>query len=131
MAARVVCLVPKYNHITPLLKDFHWVPVKHRIMFKILLLVYKVQNGIAPVYLVTLLKPKAASCYNLRNQDNLQQIPNTKYKTFGDRAFFKAGPTLWNSLPLSLRNQTNTETFIFIHVNFHRKYAIRISISIN
>ena len=59
-AARVVCLVPQYSHITPVLKDLHWLPVKYRIMFKILLLVYKVQHGMTPVYLVSLLKPKAA-----------------------------------------------------------------------
>ena len=96
-ATRVVCLVPEYSHITPALKDLHWLPVKYRIMFKILLLVCKVQLGMAPVYLVSLFSRKFMLAA-IRNQDNLLQIPITKYKTFEDRAFFKAGPTLWNNL---------------------------------
>ena len=40
-ATRVVCLVPKFDHITPVLKRLHWRPVRYRVMFKILLLVNK------------------------------------------------------------------------------------------
>ena len=40
-AARMVCLVPKFDHITPVLKRLHWLPVRYRVMFKILLLMYK------------------------------------------------------------------------------------------
>ena len=32
-------------------------------------------------------------------------------KTFGDRAFYKAGPDLWNHLPLSLRNTNDLQKF--------------------
>ena len=39
-AARIVSLSKKHNHITPVLKDLHWLPLKDRIVFKILLLVY-------------------------------------------------------------------------------------------
>ena len=74
-------------------------------------LIGKLKHGLAPLYLVSLLNPKVASCYNIRHQNNLLEIPNTKYKRSGDSAFFKAGPTLWNNLPLSTRNQTNIETF--------------------
>lgn len=38
-------------------------------------------------------------------------VPKTKRKTFGDRAFFKFGPVLWNSLPDNIRQLTNTQTF--------------------
>lgn len=110
-AARVVCLVPEDSHIT----RQHWrnctgyLEISYYV--KMLLLVFNVQLGIAPVYLMSLLKSKPASCYGPRNQDNLLQISNTKYKTFGDRAFLKAGPTLWYNLPLSIKNHTNIETF--------------------
>ena len=40
-AARVVCLIPKFDHITPVLIGLHWLPVRYRVIFKILLLVYK------------------------------------------------------------------------------------------
>ena len=36
-AARVITLTKKHNHITPVLKELHWLPVRKRIEFKILL----------------------------------------------------------------------------------------------
>ena len=46
-AARIVSLRRKYDHITPILKDLHWLPVEYRINYKILLLAYKAQHGMA------------------------------------------------------------------------------------
>src|SRR4029434_3891785 len=39
------------DHITPIVKSLHWLPVSHRIDFKALLLVYKSLNGTGPNYL--------------------------------------------------------------------------------
>jgi len=55
-AARVVCQLPKYCHITPVLKHLHWLPVKYRVTFKIVLLVFKVLHGLAPATCKTLSK---------------------------------------------------------------------------
>ena len=44
------------DHITPIFKQLHWLPVRYRIVFKILLLVYKALNGTAPSYISELLK---------------------------------------------------------------------------
>ena len=41
-SARLIFSMPRYCHITPLLFDLHWLPVNQRIVFKIVLLVYKV-----------------------------------------------------------------------------------------
>ena len=38
--ARLVCNTSKFCHITPLLKNLHWLPIRQRIAFKILLIVY-------------------------------------------------------------------------------------------
>ena len=38
MCTRLICNESKYCHITPLLVDVHWLPVKFRIQFKILLI---------------------------------------------------------------------------------------------
>ena len=54
--ARLVCNALKYCHITPLLIDLHWLPVRFRIDFKILLITYKILNGLAPLYLCQLIK---------------------------------------------------------------------------
>ena len=56
-AARIVSLRRKYDHITPVLKYLHWLPVEYRMNYKILLLAYKAQHGMAPPYLSSLLSP--------------------------------------------------------------------------
>ncbi len=58
-AARVLTRSRKYDHITPILQSLHWLPIKFRISYKIVLLAYKTLNGLAPVYQTNLL-----SCYN-------------------------------------------------------------------
>ena len=40
-AARTVTQTRKFDHITPVLFDLHWLPVSYRIVFNILLLVFK------------------------------------------------------------------------------------------
>ncbi len=49
-AARVLTGIGKRNHITPVLRDLHWLPVKFRIQYKIALLTHKALNGKAPEY---------------------------------------------------------------------------------
>ncbi len=53
-AARVLTRTRKYD-ISPVLSTLHWLPVKHRLDFKILLMTYKALNGLAPQYLSELL----------------------------------------------------------------------------
>ena len=54
-AARVISRKRKRDHMTPVLKELHWLPIRSRITFKILLLTYKALNGLAPVYLTNML----------------------------------------------------------------------------
>ena len=63
-AARIV--TKKYEHITPSLIDLHWLPVEYRIIYKILLLVYKPVNGLSPSYISNLLSV-CSSSYLLRS----------------------------------------------------------------
>ena len=50
-AARIVTRTKWHEHNTPVLEHLHWFPVKFRIDFKILLMVFKAINGLAPEYL--------------------------------------------------------------------------------
>ena len=54
-AACDVSFARKYDHITPVLQSLHWLLVQSRIIFKILLLVYKALNGMVPSYLSNML----------------------------------------------------------------------------
>ena len=100
------------DHITPFLIKLHWLPAHFRIQFKILLLVFKALESKASVDIRDLMKPKVAGGYTLRS-DNLRllQVPKTKCKSFGDRAFTHSGQSLWNALPLELRLISNIDCF--------------------
>ncbi len=109
-AARVVTMTRKHDSITPVLYHLHWLPVKFRIQFKILLLVFKCLNGLAPAYLSEKLTLKPNS--KLRNSNQkLLIIPRTNLRNYGDRCFSVAGPNLWNSLPKQLRLEPNPDSF--------------------
>ena len=49
-AASLLTYASKYDHITPLLAELHWLPVEKRIIFKILLLTYKALYSPPPVH---------------------------------------------------------------------------------
>ena len=111
VAARVVSRTKKYEHITPVLNQLHWLPVKQRIQFKILILVYKAVHGLAPDYISDLILPYIPT-RRLRSEDQHRLVvPTTKLVSFGDRAFAKAGPTLWNKLPLNIRCSNTLTSF--------------------
>ena len=110
-AARIVCGCKKTDHITPHLMELHWLPVKYRIMFKILVLTYRCLHDLAPPYLSDLLSAHQPT-RNLRSsKDNLLTVPRTKLSTYGDRAFSKAAPLLWNSLPTEIRDSSTLNSF--------------------
>uniref|UniRef100_A0A3B3CPF8 Reverse transcriptase domain-containing protein n=1 Tax=Oryzias melastigma TaxID=30732 RepID=A0A3B3CPF8_ORYME len=54
-AARLLTRTRKREHITPILKSLHWLPVSYRIDFKILLIVYKSVHGLSPSFISDLL----------------------------------------------------------------------------
>jgi len=117
-AARLITGVRRCEHITPALRQLHWLAVHRRVDFKISTLVYCSLAGTAHVYLAdecTLVT--AAGRRPLQSADNRTCLRNH----FGDRCFATAVPTLWNSLPEHLRQPDITfgqfrqslKTFIF------------------
>ena len=102
-AARILTNTNRRSHITPVLAALHWLPIKSRIDFKILLTTYKALHGLAPAYISELLTAKP-NVRSLRSSDQgLLVIPASKFKTKGDRAFSVVAPTLWNALPLTIK----------------------------
>ena len=111
-AARIVSLRRKYDHITPVLKDLHWLPVEYRINYKILLLAYKAQHGMAPPYLSSLLSPYKPG-RSLRSEGkHLLTTPRFRLEGFGKRCFAPhATPSLWNTLPISIKCDESIDMF--------------------
>ena len=110
-AARMVSRTPKHDHITPVLKSLHWLPISERIEYKILLLTYKSLTGKAPAYLQQLLKVSHQDI-NVRSNDLRKLLlPRPSDSRYGDRCFEIAAPTLWNALPLKIRQCETVESF--------------------
>ena len=111
-AARLIFRAKKKDHITPLLFQLHWLPIKFRIDYKIALLCFKCLNNTAPTYLKDLVQvyvPRRALRSSTDNSKFLKPVMN--YKFYGEKSFSFYGPSVWNSLPFYLRNIDNVDTF--------------------
>ncbi len=97
-ALRVITHTNKYDHITPALRDLHWLPISSRIEFKCLVIVWKALHGLAPKYLSDLIDVRQSRSRGTQRRIILE-VNLTKLVTCGDRYFRKMAPTLWNSLP--------------------------------
>ena len=64
-ATRLLTNTPRYSHITPVMINLHWLPVKFRIIFKVNLLTFKALHGLAPAYLSDIISFKGDCNYNL------------------------------------------------------------------
>ena len=106
-AVRLIKKVKKRQHITPYMKQLHWLPIKYRIQFKILLITFKTFHGKAPQYINCLLSELRST----RFDNKKLSIPTVKLKRTGTRAFSYAAPFLWNSLPLHIRESASVEIF--------------------
>ena len=122
-AARILCKIPKFDHISKTLLDLHWLPIQQRILFKILILTYQAYHKTAPQYLCDLIMPYSnARCLRSDNMSLIASChPRAKLKSYGERSFQHAAPTEWNKLPLLIREspsldifKTQLKTFLFI-----------------
>nr|XP_033957654.1 uncharacterized protein LOC117460383 [Pseudochaenichthys georgianus] len=110
-AARVLTRVRKRDHITPVLAALHWLPIEHRIEFKILLLAYKALNGQAPSYLKELIIPYCPTRALRSKNAGLLVVPRIFKSTMGARAFSYQAPHLWNQLPVCVRAADTLSVF--------------------
>ena len=88
----------------------HWLPIKFRIQFKVLLLVYKALNGLAPKYIKDLRVLYKHRLHLQSEAKGLLDEPRTRLK-FGYRAFSISAPRLWNALPQHLKDSTSCQAF--------------------
>ncbi len=97
-ATRIQTRTRKSEYITPVLRSLHWLPVKFRIDFKVLLLVYKSLNGLGPKYMADMLTEYEPN-RPLRSLGSSQlEIPRVDTKQ-GESAFSYYAARSWNQLP--------------------------------
>ena len=113
-AARLVYAARKYDHVTPLLRDLHWLCVPERIDYRLAVLAFRCQHGLAPGYLSVDIHRVAddESRRRLRSASTSKlHVPKTKNKTIGDRAFPVAAARVWNSLSPALAQASSLTSF--------------------
>ena len=112
MCVKLTLKKSKYDSTREALAQLHWLPIKQRIDFKIAAITHKCLYGTAPQYLKDLLI-LAPTPRNLRSSTDKTRliIPFTKCKTFAVQSFCISAPSVWNQLPMSLREISNFELF--------------------
>ncbi|RJG15175.1 hypothetical protein D4A39_16695, partial [Alcanivorax profundi] len=109
-AARVLTRTRKYDHISPVLRSLHWLPVSQRIEFKAALLVFKALHGSAPKYISDMLVPYEPSRTLRTSGTGLLLVPRVRTK-HGEGAFQFYAAKIWNSLPDEVRQASTLTMF--------------------
>jgi len=109
--ARVVSGASYRDHIKPILKSLHWLPVSNRIDYKICILTHRALSIKQPAYLASQLI-KRTNTHALRSRSfHPLATPYCNKKSAGGRSFSYASPYLWNNLPESLRSTIDYLSF--------------------
>ena len=111
LAAKLVCKRNCWDSAMEALKSLHWLNIEDRIMFKVLCIVYRCVNKQGPQFLNEMFHRKEKTRTFRSNNQNYLDIPVTKSKSYGNRAFSVLGARVWNRLPLDIRNQPTLLSF--------------------
>ena len=110
IAARLITRTRQRDHITPVLRALHWLPVCHQIQFKVLVNVVKCLHELSSDYLTELMRVHRR--YNrLRQPDTFTLSEQVTIRVIGKGAFGISAPSLWNRLPIIVRATKDTLTF--------------------
>ena len=123
-AARLTTGTKQYDHVKPALQKIHWLPAESRIIFKVVLITFKILHGLSPAYLSSLLQEYHPPRSLRSSSKSLLTVPTMNSVTYGERAFSFCVPTLWNTLPDSLKNAASLLSFksalkTFLFRNFY------------
>jgi len=107
-AARLVLGLDRRSHIKPARKRLHWLPVHFRIIYKIATLMHSVLHRRCPQYLLDIISFNDGTGRRcLRSTTTRAAVVQRTRTQLGHRAFSVCGPTIWNSLPKTLRLTDN------------------------
>jgi len=103
--ARLITGTRRRDHITPVLRELHCLPIREREKFKVACLVRQSLFGKVPLYLANDYCLVSDSTRRSLRSDDVPNcmVPRT-LSSYCDRTFAVARPGLWNSLPVQLSN---------------------------
>ena len=111
MCVRTIYRLRKFDHVSNLMYDLHWLPIKFRVRYKIILTVFKCLHNSAPLYLREMLVVRPRGRYNTRSAANSDLVVPRTHTKWGDRSFSCCGPRLWNGLPATLKQIETVAAF--------------------
>ena len=129
VAARIVVRATRYDHITSILETLHWLPVRYRIEYKVLLMTFKALHLLVPSYIADLLQFYQPCRTLWSSSDSLLTVRSAHH--YGDRSFCIAAPRLWNSLPHEMRKCDCLYTFKRLLKTLLLKHAYYFSCQID
>lgn len=94
-AARIISGLRKYDHVTPILKELHWIPVKKHLYYRDAVLAFKCMKGMAPKYL-------SSQFITRESVSRRTNIPLFTSAT-GQKSFQYRIAKLWNELPSNIK----------------------------
>ena len=102
------------DHVTPAMKELHWLPITYRKKYKLCLMMHAAVNNRTPAYITDTLVPTSSLLHHrerLRSHESRGfEVPRVRTE-FGRRAFTIAGLTVWNELLNNIRRTDNVTTF--------------------
>ena len=103
LVQRVVTGSARRNHIQPVLKELHWLPVAQRVQYKVAVITHKVLSTRQPLYLADIIKEHRPARQLRSSTQNLLAVRKTNTR-LAERAFSISSAAVWNSLPYQLRS---------------------------
>ena len=116
-AARLICSTSIREHITPVLRDLHWLKIRQRIKFKTALYVYKCINNHGPQYISEFLSPYHSHIDSQHSKRLRSTSDETKlfipraHSVLSRKSFSVFAPRLWNSISIHIRECTSISGF--------------------
>jgi Reverse transcriptase (RNA-dependent DNA polymerase) len=108
---RIIKRLSPRAHVTAARAQLHWLPIRHRINYKLATLTFTALNTGQPDYLAELLVRRTDTRTLRSSADSTRLTVPTTYCKLADRAFSVAAPTVWNSLPANIRSCSSIATF--------------------
>ena len=110
-AARIVTRTGKYEHITPVLRLLHWLPVRQRALFKVLAFTYKAFHNLLPTNVLSYFK-KVNDSHNHNTRKNTLSF-KVRYRRTSKKALsiWDKGSKMWNALSADIKLSRNVNVF--------------------
>jgi len=116
--ARVDVGAPWTSSSLNIRRDLHWLPVGHRITYRLRLTTWKTLHTSQPLYLSELISHYLPHKSLRSSNTNLLTRPAGITSNVSSRAFSVSAPSTWNSLPSHIRSIDTLSTFKR-HLKFH------------